>query len=450
MNGTIAVERVSGSGSKFTVTLPLEAQTSDDEALAAQTRLDDLAVLAGVRVLLLDERASNRRATREVLTAAGATVVEATERENLAKSISANADINLYNVLVVDEGMADFVRNETLSRFVSDHRCAIILMLATTALIADPDRVEQLSREAGIECRYLVKPIKRDDLLGAIMEVTGRRPLQLTGATADAHFATSIGAAERRANVSSVNLRPLRILLADDSPDNRMLIDAYVKKAPYTIDHAVDGSIAVEKFRANRYDLVLMDIQMPVMDGYTAARTIREWERSQGLARTPIIALTASALDESVVRSIEAGCDAHVSKPVKRATLFEVIIAITDAATDAAAMNGNLTPSAPGGNQVKRQQIEIEADLRDLVPSFLEHKRADLGTIRIAIDQKDYATISQIGHKMKGEGGSFGFDAVTALGSVLEQAALQQDLTSANQTLDELAQYLESIDVVYV
>ena len=99
---------------------------------------------------------------------------------------------------------------------------------------------------------------------------------------------------------------------------------------------------------------------------------------------------------------------------------------------------------------MKRQQIEIEEDLRDLVPNFLEHKRADLGTIRTAINQKDYATISQIGHKMKGEGGSFGFDGVTALGSVLEQAALNKDLVSANHTLDELAQYLDSIEVVYV
>ena len=449
MGGAIAVESVSGSGSKFTVTLPLEAQSSDDDAIAAEASADDLAVLAGVRVLLLDHRASSRSALREVLTAAGATVVEATDlRESLAKSTSASANINPYNVLLVDQRMTDFAGNEAIGRFVNDPARAIILMLSTTALVADPDRVEKLSRDTGIKCHYLVKPIKRADLLGAIMEVTGRRSLELASA-AGAHSATSVGAAERRAGVPSVNLRPLRILLADDSPDNRMLIDAYVKKAPYRIDHAVDGSIAVEKFRANHYDLVLMDIQMPVMDGYTAARTIREWERTQGLVRTPIIALTASALDESVVRSIEAGCDAHVSKPVKRATLFDVIIAVTDAACNAAGTNGNLTSNAHGVDHVKRQQIEIEADLRDLVPNFLEHKRADIGTIRTAIDQKDYETISQIGHKMKGEGGSFGFDAVTAMGSVLEQAALNKDLTSVNHTLDELVEYLESIDVVY-
>jgi HPt (histidine-containing phosphotransfer) domain-containing protein len=99
---------------------------------------------------------------------------------------------------------------------------------------------------------------------------------------------------------------------------------------------------------------------------------------------------------------------------------------------------------------LKRQQIEIEADLRDLVPNFLEHKRSDIGVIRVAIGQKDYQAVGQIGHKMKGEGGSFGFDAVTVMGAALEQAALRQDLASLNHTLEELAAYLDSIDVVYV
>lgn len=99
---------------------------------------------------------------------------------------------------------------------------------------------------------------------------------------------------------------------------------------------------------------------------------------------------------------------------------------------------------------MKRQQIEIEADLRDLVPNFLEHKRSDIGVIRAAIEQNDYQAVSQIAHKMKGEGGSFGFEAVTVMGAALEQAALRKDVPSLNHTLAELAAYLDSIDVVYV
>jgi CheY-like chemotaxis protein len=114
-------------------------------------------------------------------------------------------------------------------------------------------------------------------------------------------------------------------LIADDSPDNRMLIRAYTKKTPYLLTEAQDGQIAVERFIDGNFDLVLMDIQMPVLDGYSAVRTIRQFERANGRTRTPIVALSASALEEDVRRAMEAGCDMHVSKPVKKLTLLEAI-----------------------------------------------------------------------------------------------------------------------------
>ncbi len=119
--------------------------------------------------------------------------------------------------------------------------------------------------------------------------------------------------------------RPLHILLADDSPDNRLLVRNYLRVTPYQVDEAENGKIAIEKFIANHYDLVLMDIQMPEMDGYDATRAMRLWERERGQPRTPILALTASALEENMRRTSEAGCDLHVTKPVKRDTLLEAI-----------------------------------------------------------------------------------------------------------------------------
>ena len=454
MGGAITVESEPGSGSRFSVTVPLEAQSADDEAIDSEAPAYDAAALVGVRVLLVDDIASSRATLREVLEATGATVEEATDGgEAVVKSVNASTNMIPYNVLLVDERMPGLDGIETVRRIAQGvggkALGATILMLTTTMLGAEPERIQNLGRDTGRECRYLVKPIKRADLLGAVMEITGRRPREHTGVAYSAQAATSAGGPDPLLSASPTTMRPLRILLADDSPDNRMLIDAYVKKAPYTIDHAEDGSLAVEKVKANHYDLVLMDIQMPVMDGYTAVRTIREWERAQGLARMPIIALTASALDESVLRSLEAGCDAHVSKPVKKATLFEVIMEVTGAAVGGAPSIGSPPVIANGANHMKRQRIHVDADLRDLVPGFLAHKRADLGTIRTAIDRADYETISQIGHKMKGEGGSYGFDAVTAMGAVLEQAALDKNLATARHTLDEFTAYLESVDVVY-
>jgi PAS domain S-box-containing protein len=127
--------------------------------------------------------------------------------------------------------------------------------------------------------------------------------------------------------------RPLRILLADDSADNRMLVEAYLKKTPYGLEMAENGKIAYNKFVARQPDLILMDIQMPVLDGYGATRMIRRYEAQTGRAHTPIIALSASALDESIHRSLEAGCDLHVSKPVKRATLLDAIASAVEAAS---------------------------------------------------------------------------------------------------------------------
>ncbi|MBP8979648.1 MAG: PAS domain S-box protein [Syntrophobacterales bacterium] len=123
--------------------------------------------------------------------------------------------------------------------------------------------------------------------------------------------------------------RPLRILLVDDSDDNRFLMKAYLKNTPHTVEMAENGAQAAEKFRGGDYDLVLMDMQMPVMDGYTATRAIRSWEQEQGRRRTPIVALTAYALKEDEEKSLAAGCDAHLTKPIKKARLMDVIASCT-------------------------------------------------------------------------------------------------------------------------
>jgi signal transduction histidine kinase len=116
-----------------------------------------------------------------------------------------------------------------------------------------------------------------------------------------------------------------RILLADDSEDNRTLIRYYLKKLPYDLDFAENGEAALQKFQTERYDLVLMDLQMPVLDGYDAVRAMRGFERERHRSPTPIVALTAHAMDEKLRRCLAEGCNAFVTKPVTRAQLLEVI-----------------------------------------------------------------------------------------------------------------------------
>ena len=119
--------------------------------------------------------------------------------------------------------------------------------------------------------------------------------------------------------------------MVDDNPDNRLLVKAYLKKLPYQLDEAENGEEAVKMFTGSEYDVVLMDVQMPVMDGREATRQIRSWEKQQDNGEmTPIIALTAHAIKEEIDLCLEAGCDTHLSKPVKKTTLISTIQSISE------------------------------------------------------------------------------------------------------------------------
>jgi PAS domain S-box-containing protein len=160
---------------------------------------------------------------------------------------------------------------------------------------------------------------------GSTFHFTARFGLQDASTALNLAPARRNGAAHTPARVPTPPCRPLRILVADDSADNRMLITAFLKNTPYRIDEVENGALAVEHFIAHNYDLVLMDIQMPVMDGHAATRAIRDWERDNHRAPTPIVALSAAANSESFISSRDAGCDEHVTKPIRKATLLEVI-----------------------------------------------------------------------------------------------------------------------------
>ena len=124
--------------------------------------------------------------------------------------------------------------------------------------------------------------------------------------------------------------RPLNILLVEDNRDNRFLILSFLKKTPHAIDIAENGQIAVDKFISGKYDLVLMDVEMPVMDGLTATKKIREREKENGAKPVSIVALTAHALKEHEEKSKAAGCNDHVTKPIKKEILLKTIAKYSD------------------------------------------------------------------------------------------------------------------------
>ena len=485
MGGTLTVVSEPGRGSAFNVAVPFQLQSSteakaygegtvhgrrsglvDRPKPAAGSQLPDL---SGRRILVTDDTAINRTIVREMLESRGARVLEAVSGEQaLAMVTEALEGGDPFEVVLLDGRMPGMDGIETARRLVRDDEMrfrggAVILMVTSDALNPTLARCREAGFAQMADFRYVVKPLRMADLAEAlthIIEMGQGSPAKTVSIALDGQprpaatsveRATGAGTTSGTAAAAQSGARPLTILLAEDSPDNRMLIEAYFKATGYQLDAVGNGELAVEQFKRKRYDLVLMDIHMPVMDGYTAVRLIRQWEKTHGVEPTPVMALTASAQDEAVRESFAAGCDNHMAKPIKRGALLQVIEEMTSHIPMVHGADGEVSPAAAatGGERVARNVVQIEADLSDLVPAFLAHKRDDARTIIAAIERGDYAALSQLGHKMKGEGGSYGFDAITSMGAAIEAAALAKDAGAARRCAAELIAFLATVEIVY-
>ena len=220
-----------------------------------------------------------------------------------------------------------------------------------------------------------------------------------------------------------------RLLIAEDSADNQFLIQAYLKNLPYALVFVADGKAAVFKcvsqwgtHSADRpFDAILMDLQMPVMDGLTAARAIREAERKEGRRPIPILALTANAQRQDIEACRLAGCTAHLSKPVSKAALLRAV--------------EDLFATPPPDS--------VEA----LVPRYFSARRKELCEMVACLAASDFEKISARAHNMKGTGSSYGFPDLTDIGAALERLAAHKDKDAIDQQLLRLANYLESVGV---
>ncbi|MCA1662846.1 MAG: response regulator, partial [Myxococcales bacterium] len=225
-----------------------------------------------------------------------------------------------------------------------------------------------------------------------------------------------------------------QILLVEDSPDNRTIATEYLKDTPYRIDFAENGAVACERFMAGQYDLVLMDRQMPVMDGLTATRTIRKWEEDHQRAPTPIVALTASALKGDQELFVAAGCTAYLTKPIKQAVLLEAIRTYSVVA-HASSLSTEIL-------------MEPMAGIAALVPGYLDNRRADVTTLQEAVERNDFGAVGRLGHSMRGAGSSYGFPLITEIGAALEEAAAAGDGVASRKWIAELADYLGRVRLI--
>jgi CheY-like chemotaxis protein len=312
MGGKISVESDLHKGSKFSFTSPFKLATRVISPTAhVVLNLDHY------RVLVVDDNQINRLIAREMIANCGAEISEAASGEEALAAIRQASDEGKpYRIILLDMRMPGMNGLEVAETIRQDHLPTepLILMLSSDDLKPQLSRLKDLGLDA-----YLVKPITRRELFDAIGRV-------LQDANRNSRDALPARIAETPDPIARDEEHPnSKILVADDSADNRLLISAYFRREPFEVDFAENGKIAFDKFKSNQYDMVFMDVQMPEMDGLTATRLIRKWETENHRTRTSIIALTASALEEDVQRTLAAGCDLHLSKPIKKSVLLNTI-----------------------------------------------------------------------------------------------------------------------------
>ena len=301
MGGRIWVDSLPGQGSRFYFTARFE--NSDSDLIPSSPGH----AFHGQRVLIVDDNEATRLILTLMLNKIGADAQPASgPEEGLALLTESAENRRLFSIVFMEHHMPEKGGRSLTWHIRADRRFDRTKLVLITNVIEEE---AQSMLDRGLLNAILLKPVKRAEL-ERVLDAVGTPPPK---------------AIDPGRPPATGEPRPMNILLVEDNEDNRLLIHNYLKKTIHLVTAAVNGQEAVEQCASGRFQLVLMDMRMPVMDGYTATAKIREMEREQHVEHIPIVALTADAMPEDIDKSLAAGCDEHMSKPIKKKALMEMV-----------------------------------------------------------------------------------------------------------------------------
>ena len=441
MGGEIGVEAGPSGGSTFWFTIELSAARGN-----APVKPQPIAELAGTHCLIVDDTEANRILLSKTLQQwqCPSTAV-ASGAEALAELRRATASSDPYDLVLLDMMMPEMDGEETARAIQEDPGCgdAPVLVLTSVAHRSDMQRLATLD-VAG----YLLKPIKRSLLRQAILAVLGRP------APGDGTAASST----KMAMVTSETLQEdhlagLRLLLVEDKPFNQRVAEGFLKRREIRVTIANDGAEALARLAEQSFDLILMDVQMPVMDGLETTRRIRTLEGAADPPRhTPIVAMTAHAMSGDREGCLAAGMDDYVSKPIDPDKLYRAIArwagnsrcgrvalpagsprlpaaddapAAPAAAAGAPTLSTEESPMASPQTDPLAHLLSLFGDdlalVHEIVAIFLEDAPASLADLGYAIEAEDSQRIAAAAHALKGMARNFGLDDLGGQFARIEQ-----------------------------
>jgi two-component system, sensor histidine kinase and response regulator len=419
MEGQIWVESEPGKGSIFHFTTGFKTAASTEAALSQSDNM------LGMPVLIVDDNASNRRILEQMLvrwhmtptTAAGG-------KEALAELETAKAEGRSFPLLLLDQHMPE-IDGFTLARSIRqnyDPEEVKIIILASAGRVTN----RSSDKDLGIVA-FLTKPIKESDLLATITQVFSPRETEKPGKA-------------RREKAAS---RKLQVLLVEDNPPTQKMMLRLLERRGHTVMTANNGQEAVDLSASRDFDIILMDVQMPGMDGFQATSLIRRREAAAG-RHTPIIAMTAHAMQGDRERCLAMGMDNYISKPINPGEVYGAMEQVS--ASGGAAQSPSLAPPPIIEEAELFERIDNDRELlKEIAEEFYPDCARLLEAAKAAIAAGDGPALKAAAHALKGAVGNFSAKPAYAAAQKLEKIGSQNDLARAEEGYAELAAEIERL-----
>src|SRR6266480_3414001 len=421
MGGEITVTSEVGRGSEFSFTLPFAAEV-------AAPRAAGLATLGGRRMLIVDDNQTNRRILRDMLATEGIKVDEAsTAGEGLEAIREAAKKRAPYDLAILDVQMPDMDGFQLATAVRADRGLARtrLLMLTSAGQRGDGERC----RELGIR-GYLTKPMSRADLLEALGTVLAGPEETTTPEVVTRHTI-----AESR--------RAVRVLLAEDNPVNQQVAVAMLVKRGHEVHVAANGREAVDAITQREYDVVLMDIQMPEMDGFEATHAIRALPKGKDL---PIIGLTAHALSGERERCLSHGMTDYLAKPFKAHELFALVEGTAEPKAAAAPPPEPLAPPVDlEGFRTTLREAGAEQALYSIVDTYVRQAPDRLAALAAAAATGAGPDMAKAAHVFRGSSATIGARGLAELLERVETSARAADIQAAQDAFESVSPVAHSV-----